>query len=621
MSRTLALVIALILALSSCSSPPSAPRTTSAKPIPAAPPSVEEGVALTYYLAAPTPVDHYFDIRILLKGLSSSHVDFVMPAWSPGRYVIYDFARQVRDVEARAEGGLPLEIRRLDKQRWRVERRGREGIMLSYRVYADFLSGTFSQLNDAHANVNGASVFMYADGHQHRPIDLFLAYPQGDEWQVATSLKPVVPNRQFQAESFAQLIDAPIEIGQFEEFRFVSHDTPVYVIAHQPRPSPLMPHLVESCRRLCDAAGELFGGLPFRRYQFMFHFGFGPGENDGMAHAQSAQVVRSGELDDEAALRESVDAAARELFETMIAKSLRPIELRAPDLTREAYTRSLWVEKGIAVYYRHLLQLRAGIVDSGEFRRRIAELIEDVEALPARDLMSLEDASLATWAWERRNPRLGESDQSNHWVDYEAKGAVLAWLLDMRIRASSAGERGLDDVFRAMMADEELVRDGYASEDFEAASSRAAGVTLDSFFDRFARGRERLPYIEMAEELGFVIDLRKIDGDSDMGATVAGGRITGMRPDSPLALAGLQRYDEIEKIGGEPFRESLASTLGRLGRDLPRTITVRRRGEPVTLPFALGKRERLRCRYEESTSVTSKQRLLRESFYRGRGPE
>ena len=57
---------------------------------------------ISYQLSLDNPERHLFLVEIELDTLGSAVVDLEFPAWSPGRYFIYDFARNVQELSARA---------------------------------------------------------------------------------------------------------------------------------------------------------------------------------------------------------------------------------------------------------------------------------------------------------------------------------------------------------------------------------------------------------------------------------------------------------------------------------------------------------------------------------------
>jgi predicted metalloprotease with PDZ domain len=80
-----------------------------------------------------------------------------MGRWAPGRYGVFDFAKNVQEVKAVSEGAT-RPVTRVNDQTWSVSPLGATGLTVSYKVFGNDLSGTFSQLDTRHANYNGGSI-------------------------------------------------------------------------------------------------------------------------------------------------------------------------------------------------------------------------------------------------------------------------------------------------------------------------------------------------------------------------------------------------------------------------------------------------------------------------------
>src|SRR5918911_2698296 len=66
--------------------------------------------SVTYRLAMSRPVSHLFEVKIeveLTDGASADYLDFQMPRWSPGRYSVFDFAKNVQEFDAEGWRCLP----------------------------------------------------------------------------------------------------------------------------------------------------------------------------------------------------------------------------------------------------------------------------------------------------------------------------------------------------------------------------------------------------------------------------------------------------------------------------------------------------------------------------------
>jgi hypothetical protein len=59
--------------------------------------------SITYRLSMTRPVSHLFEVAIeveLPSDFNGESLAFQMPKWSPGRYAVFDFAKNVQEVRA-----------------------------------------------------------------------------------------------------------------------------------------------------------------------------------------------------------------------------------------------------------------------------------------------------------------------------------------------------------------------------------------------------------------------------------------------------------------------------------------------------------------------------------------
>ena len=143
------------------------------------------------------PTTHLMEVEITVARSRASTLDFAMPAWAPGRYAIYDFAKNVQEFTAQGANGQILSWTQPDKQTWRVDAKDCGGsVRVRYKVFGNDLSGSFSQFDASHANINGASVFMYVVGHKPNPLSLTLHPPPG--WKIISGFSLSLQQNSFQ---------------------------------------------------------------------------------------------------------------------------------------------------------------------------------------------------------------------------------------------------------------------------------------------------------------------------------------------------------------------------------------------------------------------------------------
>ena len=87
---------------------------SAAGPLGAAEETASPPLQLEYHLVLTHPDSHLVTVEITAGKVSGDSLDFVMPAWSPGRYAIYDFAKNVQEFEATGAQGQALAWTDLD---------------------------------------------------------------------------------------------------------------------------------------------------------------------------------------------------------------------------------------------------------------------------------------------------------------------------------------------------------------------------------------------------------------------------------------------------------------------------------------------------------------------------
>jgi predicted metalloprotease with PDZ domain len=291
-----------------------------------------------------------------------------------------------------------------------------------------------------------------------------------------------------------------------------------------------------------------------RHYTFIIHFAPGIAMGDGMEHLNSTQVIIRSELSG-GGLAEALETAAHEFFHLWNVKRLRPAGLGPFDYTREQYTRSLWFAEGLSTYYSYVHLLRSGVWTREQFLERLAQEIRSFEYEPGRLLMSPESSSFHAWFYDR-SPQMQETNFANTTVSYYNQGAVLGLLLDLEIRARTGGQKSLDDVLVAMYhkfyeAPPESYFGpgrGYDEKDILETASAVAGADLTSFFDRYIRGTEALPYAATFASAGLRLRIStSSDSPPSLGVLTnrvdRGLKIAAVRPGSAADRGGLSRDD------------------------------------------------------------------------------
>lgn len=361
----------------------------------AQPQTAQTPYRVTYQLSMPRPESHLFEVKMEVDtaGTAKDFIDFQMPRWSPGRYAVYDFAKNVQEFVA-ASGICPpggrcdmasRPVTRLDNQTWRVASLGSRSLTINYKVFGDNLSGTFSQLDARHANFNGASVFMYIVDHKQDPVRLKII-PPAKEWRVINGRTDRPDQLEWQFPNYDILIDTPTEIAPdwtVDEFK-VDGKTYRVVVHSFGDEGGKRPQLVRDIEKIVRAETEMWGAPDFNSYTFLLHFAPNNATGgDGMEHLTSTQVIEANALAAPDVYEDTLGTVAHEFFHVWNVKRLRPVELGPWDFTKPVNTRALWIAEGITNYYGYLMQRRANVWIDEQLLQAFSDTITGVENTPA----------------------------------------------------------------------------------------------------------------------------------------------------------------------------------------------------------------------------------------------
>lgn len=513
---------------------------------------------------------HLFDVRLEIQDPDPAGIVVWMPVWTPGSYLVREFARLVYTVRASSEGRA-LAVEKLDKHRWSIAP-AHGPIIVEYEVYAFDLSVRGAYLDQFRGFFNGNVVFMAVAGREHEPVSVDIQRAEGMEhWQVATGL-PRAGAAPFgfgvyRADSYAALIDYPVELGCFSHIEFAAAGIPHHLIISG-RHHVDLSRMADDLARVCAAQIELFGEAPFDEYWFLTNVvGDGYG---GLEHRNSTALLcnrddlpapgRDGRSDEYMTF---LGLASHEYFHSWNVKAIKPAAFAPYDLGSENYTRLLWAFEGITSYYDDLMLVRSGLMSEAQYLERLAQTLSSVRRGAGRLRQTLEQASFDAWIKYYRP----DENAGNALLSYYTQGSLAALALDLAMRQRSDGARSLDDVMRALYQEFGKPGRGIGEQEWEQVAERVAGMPLAALFDQLLRRYDAVPLGELLPAMGIELQWRgpvslddkggwkdsvtpRLDVGARLDADGAGVKLGSVHDGGAAQAAGLAAGDVIVAIGG-----------------------------------------------------------------------
>ena len=587
---------------------------------------------LQYLLEMDKPQTHFYGVTMNIDDFSEDNMLLTMPAWAPGSYEIYDFARFVRNIRAYS-GSVQLDVQKRDKSTWKVNTKDIHSVKITYEIYANELSVHTSHVDSTHAFLNGTSVFLYVEGYKDQSLELVIK-PFGN-WKVSTGLEKLSDNK-YRAVTYDILADCPIEIGEHRSLFFTvdgkEHEIVLYGKGNEDEEK-----LSSDVRKIVEQYAKIFGHLPYKRYVFIYHLVSEEDQSGGLEHLNSTTIdIDRFTFSPFDKYKHFLSVTSHEFFHLWNVKRIRPVELGPFNYKEENYTTLLWIAEGFTNFYGYHVLLRAGLIDQKEYFRYLAENMRYHDFLPGSRNTSASESSFDAWIkLYRPTP-----NNINSYISYYLKGELLGFVLDSMIIDATHGAKSLDDMYRSLMDKYNKDGKGYTEKDIIATLKDVTGKDFSEFFSKYVREPGIIEFQDYLKPLGYSLrkGYRKVDGvepssKAYLGLIVRtnGGRfvVDSVVEGSPAYEAGINPKDEILAVDNfrftDVFLKEMKEEVKRLKMDNLAafhpgqnvTVTFFRRGLIYTVPVKLSGAPYEYYEIAESEQVPAGAETLRGKFLTG----
>ena len=530
-----------------------------------------------------------------------------LPVWIPGSYLVREFARHVQGLTAQ-QGKHTLPVMQIDKCTWDIACKPRQTLVLRYQVYAQDNSVRAAWLDAQRGFFNGTGLLLRVHGQEKTTHQLTL-HTDGvnPAWQVATGLKPVKIDARgfgtYSASHYDELVDCPVEMGQFWRGRFTACGVPHEFVVAGATAAFDGERLLKDTQAICEAEITFWHGKakpPFDNYVFMLnatHDAYG-----GLEHRNSTALICSrkdlpqkGQVKTSEGYTTLLGLISHEYFHTWNVKRLRPAEFKTYDYTQENYTQLLWFFEGFTSYYDDLLLRRAGLLDDAGYVKLLNKTINQVLQTPGRQVQSVAQASFDAWVKYYRQ----DENTPNATVSYYTKGALVALCLDLSLR--NTGHK-LDEVMRGLY--KRCKAGPMAQADLEAVLLRLTGREWSKELAAWVHSTQELPLQDLLTQHGLQVHQDPAQWAQRLGLRVSeanGITIKVVLRGGAAELAGFSANDEW--IGIEIATELEASPPTGVRSKAKKTSQAWRLHKLDELPLYLGE-------HRHCTAIVARDRQL-----------
>lgn len=527
--------------------------------------------------------------------------------------------RFVRDLRA-GSIGFRWPVTQIRDNVWSITTDGGRTVMIRYRIALDPEGAAadaawYSTLTRTGASVNSTDTFLYPLDYPDEPARVELDIP--GTWRVATAMPDSGKPRVLFARNAYDLVDTPIMMGDLRLWSFNVRGIPHHV-AYWPLPdAPAFDttEFVGSIERFANATFELFGSAPYSSYTFLFQ----DGTWGGLEHTNSAQLgAQSKDLARNP--RHYMGEIAHEFFHTWNLMALDPLGPNKVTADPPTPTRELWFTEGVTMYFAEILMRKSASTIDDE--SRLDELADEIRYYHANAGNIRISPERGSWA-----SIYGPDSAGDYLSNFYTQGRLIAEVLDIILRDSTGGQRGMPDVMRAMYS--RYAHKGvFSGLDIERVTGEVCGCNLHSFFENHVRNARPIEFNKYLTSLGLQAIVEMVPAADTTGTRWPDLRISAyqplsgrmrvrlMHPETPWRRAGLRTGMEYVGIKGVPidsfqdFRRAVRSI--RIAEVVP--VDVMADGKPLRINVTMTGYDQPRVRIVELPNATPGQRARRRQW-------
>lgn len=520
---------------------------------------------MKYRLYFDAPEMHLIRVQMDLPAIAGAQ-DIHLPKWRPGRYEMAPYAERIVDARAWSVSGKLLDVAKTSSHTWQIAQNG-EAAVFEYKYYAIISDAGGSLYDQDQVYINPCNLLMYDATQINAPCEMWLDLP--DDYRIACGLRQ--ENTTLFADNYHLMVDAPLIASQtLQHHAFVVEDVP-FNIWFQGDVKPQWHSLETHFTGFIKAQIRMFGGFPAKDYHFLYQI-HNKKIYHGVEHTNSTIIALGPgyRLDEPDDYEDLLSVSCHELFHTWNVKAIRPADMQPYVYDREMYSRLHWITEGVTTYYGELLVFKSGAWSLGQFLQVFNKsFLRKHYGNNGRDHISLEESSFESWL-------IGYKEGvPNRKISFYTKGALAAFLLDVRVRRASGNVHSLDSVMREMYERFGKTGLGYTRADYQAIAEAYAGQSLDDYFRDYIAGTLAMePALsDAADYLGLALIARDPGtiGERDYGFVIDedGGRavVKQVHEGSPAAQSGLCVGDILVAVQGHRANASEVEPLLRFLED------------------------------------------------------
>ncbi len=432
-------------------------------------------------------------------------IDFYIPKIVPGTYSEDNYGKYIENLKAFDKNDKAISVIKTDENTWHISnakalRKITYWVNDTFDIESehDIFSPSGTNIADGeNFLINPHGFFGYFEGKSN--TEYVVNYTHPENLYASTSLFDLNDSNQvaeFKVDRYAQLVDNPILFSKPDYTSFTVEGMEILISVYSPNKTYTAEDISPEMKRMMIAQKKFLGKFNnTKKYSVLLYLsdvqkndaqGFG-----ALEHNTSTVVILPEAMPKEELLQTMIDVVSHEFFHIVTPLNIHSEEIQNFDFNKPKMSEHLWMYEGVTEYFANLFQINQGLISEEDFYKRMGEKI--------KSSTKFDD----TMNFTKMSKNILNKPYKDAYYNVYLKGALIAMCLDIQIRESSKGERGILDLMQKLSneyGNEKPFKDNELFAKIESLTYPEVG----QFLKTYVSGNTPIPYDTFFAKMGVV---------------------------------------------------------------------------------------------------------------------
>jgi len=455
-------------------------------------------------------------VTVTPPSITSETTTYFIPKIIPGTYSEDNYGKYIENFKALDKKGKELTVSRADDNSWKISN-AKSLATITYWVndtYDTEGSGAEDIFSPSGTNILAGENFMlnthgfigYFDDKGELPYSISISHP-ATLWGATSFIDQDSSNENdvFTASRYAEVVDHPIMYSKPDYTTFNVDGMEILISVYSPKGSLKAKDITPEMETMMRAQKKFLG--PFnstKKYSVLIYLsdmekadarGFG-----ALEHTTSTTVVMPEAMPVDQLLSTLKDVVSHEFFHIVTPLGVHSKEIHFFNYNTPKMSEHLWMYEGVTEYFANLFQVNQGLINEDDFYLRIAEKIASSKQFD--DTMN----------FTRMSKNILEEPYKSAYYNVYLKGALIAMCIDIQMRESSNGKRGILNLMQDLSR-EYGSNKPFNDQDLFAKITSLTYPEVGQFLTTYVAGNTPIPYDEYFAKVGVTKSMMKKPGN------------------------------------------------------------------------------------------------------------